>query len=299
MENKMIWHLNDLCNLACEYCSFHHDKTNPAISELGARKIYEAFKSTNRKWSLFIAGGEPLLYPDFNETINLLQEDHQIIISTNLFNKKVGSFATEVSPSNIYVVNASLHITQHNDKSLNKFISNYHLLIDRGFTVIVSYVTYPPLFDRMKSDFQFLQQQGVQHIHPLTYQGIHNGKAYPASYTEEQVKMICDMRIDDGELFAATNSLNFKGDPCKAGSNYFYLQKNGDVLSCATVRKPLGNLFDGTFRPNQRPMLCPVSCCSESSCGVTSLVEDPGLPETPRNGSFFYPFDRIFARLNS
>lgn len=279
MENKMCWHMNDLCNLKCEYCFFDYfTNENPVVGRLSPQEIYEAFKKTGRNWHLFLGGGEPLLYPRFNELINLLQQDHGIQISTNLFNKNVKSFAEEVEPVNIYVINASLHIDTKNDTRLKKFISNYHLLKSKGFEIMVSYVTHPPLFSRMKEDFKHLKAEGVEQVHPLTFQGLFEGKMYPEAYTTAQIEAIRELTLEPMELLLTTNQMNFKNKACKAGKNYFYMETNGDVFKCATVRDSNGNLFDGTFKPENELLICPKTACMDSCLGITSLKEMPKLP---------------------
>jgi MoaA/NifB/PqqE/SkfB family radical SAM enzyme len=280
MENKMCWHINDLCNLKCEYCFFpFYEKESPEVGRLNPRQILEAFNNTGRQWHLYIAGGEPLLYPDFVELVNLLKPYHPIQISTNLYNKKVKEFVNNVSPDNIIIINASLHIGLHNEKSLNQFIKNYHMFREKGFNIVVSYVTYPPLFSRIEKDFEFLKQQGVEHIHPLTFQGIYEGKKYPGSYTKEQINIIRKHTLEPMELLVTTDSMNFKNKLCKAGKNYFFMDIKGDVYKCVTINEPCGNIFDGTFSPADEPIRCPVSKCNDSCLGITSLLEIPEMPD--------------------
>jgi MoaA/NifB/PqqE/SkfB family radical SAM enzyme len=271
--------MNDLCNLRCEYCFFdYYTKENPLVGRLSPQEIYEAVQKTGRNWHFFLGGGEPLLYPKFNELINLLQQDHGIQISTNLFNKNVKAFAEEVEPINIYVINASLHIDTKNESRLKKFIDNYHLLKNKGFEIMVSYVTYPPLFSRMKEDFHHLKEEGVEQVHPLTFQGEYLGKMYPESYTRDQIEMIRELTLEPMELLLTTNNMNFQNQSCKAGKHYFYMETDGEVYKCASVRDSCGNLFDGTFKPMEQNLICPKAKCMDSCLGITSLEKMPKLP---------------------
>lgn len=296
MEGKICWHINDLCNLKCPYCFFpFYEKEHPAVGRLSPEQIVEAFNKTQRRWHLYISGGEPLLYPNFAELVNLLKPYHPVQISTNLFNKYVKEFANKVTPDNIIIINASLHILQHNENSLKQFIRNYHLFFDKGFPIVVTYVTYPPLFSRIREDFEYLKKQGIRHIHPLTFQGIYEGKTYPGHYTPEQIKIISELAIDKNELFIATNNLNFKDKLCRAGKDYFYMEINGDVFSCVSTREYCGNLFEGTFLPAEHPIKCPVAHCYDSCLGITSLVEEPELPaiEMPHKSNISLRFLRV------
>lgn len=280
-ENKMCWHINDLCNFKCEYCFFPYlDKENPDAGRLSPDQILDAFNKTGRKWHLFIAGGEPLLYPDFNTLVNTLKPHHPIQISTNLYNKNVKPFANEVSPDNIIVINASLHIGHHSEKSLLQFIKNYHLFVDKGFNMLVSYVTYPPLLHRIKDDFKFLRERGIKQIIPLTYHGNFEGKRYPPSYTREQQQIIYDLSSAlPLERLNTLDKMKFKNQHCRAGKDFFFMHVNGNVFNCGTILKPYGNLFDGTFKPDSQMMRCTAETCNDNWLGILSLKKEPTPPE--------------------
>jgi MoaA/NifB/PqqE/SkfB family radical SAM enzyme len=289
MPNRMVWHINDYCNFGCSYCFFpKFDKENPAVGRLSPQQIFQAFKNTGRDWHLFIAGGEPFLYPNFIELINLLKPNNPIQISTNLYNKNVTAFAEQVTPENIIVINASLHILHHNDTSLKKFLKNYHLFLDMGFDILVSYVTYPPLFKRIRQDFEFLKEEGVKYALPLTYKGVYEGKQYPGNYTYEQIKTISDIYQEPLELLVTLDKMDFYNKMCIAGKNYFYMDLHGDVTRCVTIREPYGNLYDGTFKPNDVATPCTVHACQDHCHGIMSLLEDvePPVIEDPEYSLF-------------
>lgn len=227
-----------------------------------------------------MAGGEPMLYPNFIELVALLKPYHPIHISTNLSNKYTRQFAEKVTPENIISINASLHIGHHTESSLSKFIDNYLLYRSKGFKVLVTYVTYPPLFDRMESDFEYLYSKGIEHIHALTFQGVFEGKQYPASYTYEQRKLIHKYTIDRTEMFVTLDKTNFQNIKCRAGKDYFFMDIQGNMFRCGTLegKVPYGNLFENTFVPGEEATPCPVCRCNDSCHGITSLIEQPAIP---------------------
>ncbi len=281
MEGRINWHINDLCNFKCEYCFFpYFVKENPDVGKLNPVEILNAFNKTGRQWHIYIAGGEPMLYPNFIELVNVVKPHHPIMISTNLYSKNVKAFAEQVSPDNIIVINASLHIGHHTETSLLKFIDNYHLFHSKGFNIIVTYVTYPPLFERLEKDFEFLKSKGIEQVHPLTFQGIFEDKKYPESYTHEQIKIIEKLSVEKMELFTTLDKMNFKNKPCRAGKDYFFMDIHGEMYKCGTIlEESYGNLFKGTFSPGEFSLPCPVSRCNDSCHGVTSLVEKPEIPK--------------------
>jgi MoaA/NifB/PqqE/SkfB family radical SAM enzyme len=277
-ENKMCWHINDLCNFKCVYCfEPYFNKENPLAGRLSPQQILEAFNSTGRKWHLFISGGEPLLYPNFIELANTVGRYHPFQISTNLSNKYVKPFANEVSPENIFIINASLHIGHHTERSLKQFIENYHLFVEKGFKIVVTYVTYPPLFERIEKDFIYLKEQGIKDLIPKVYRGNFEGKNYPANYTDEQIEIMRKLSTESPHEILYLNKMKFKNQLCRAGKNFFYMNINGDVFSCGSIMNPNGNLFDGTFKPNEKPMCCTAETCNDNILGILALVNQPNI----------------------
>lgn len=280
MEGRINWHINDLCNFKCEYCFFpYFVKENPDVGKLSPAEILEAFNKTGRQWHIYIAGGEPMMYPNFIELVNTIKPYHPIMISTNLFSKNVRAFAEQVDPDNIIVINASIHIQHHTETTLLKFIDNYHLFRTKGFNIITTYVTHPPLFSRIEEDFKFLKDLGVEQVHPLTFQGFFEGKKYPESYSKDQLRVIEKLSVEKMEMFTALDKVNFQNKLCRAGQDYFFMDIQGEMFKCGTVLESCGNMFRGTFQPAKKPMRCPVSRCNDSCHGVTSLIHKPTTPQ--------------------
>jgi MoaA/NifB/PqqE/SkfB family radical SAM enzyme len=282
----MVWHINEYCNFGCSYCFFDKFKQeNPAVGRLSPKEIQQAFENTGRKWHLFITGGEPLLYPKFNELVNLLKPDHPIQISTNLYHKNVKAFAEEVSPENIITINVSLHIMHHSDSSLKQLLKNYHLLREKGFEILISYVTYPKLFHRIEQDFEFLKKEGVEYIIPLTYCGEYEGKRYPGNYTWDQARIIERIYQEPLELLVMMEQMKWQGQKCSAGKDYFHMNLNGDVSRCCTIQdKGHGNIYDGTFHANDISKPCPVGTCMDHCQGIMSVEPRPEPVRIPPMG---------------
>jgi MoaA/NifB/PqqE/SkfB family radical SAM enzyme len=280
-ENRMDWHINKLCNFHCEYCIASHyasEKEDPNVGRYSPGQFLEALNNTGRRWFIFIAGGEPLLYPNFIEWVNTVSPFHTLLISTNLSSKNAVAFANEVDPRGIAVLNASLHIGHHTEKSLARFIENYHLYLEKGFNIIVSYVVYPPLFKRVEADFIYMKEKGIEQMMPKSYHGLFEGKEYPLGYTSEQLEMIHKLRsLSPNERSDPLKKLKFKNKQCNAGKNYFHMDMKGDMFSCHTLMKPHGNMFDGTFKLNDEPTRCPNELCLDGDCGLLSQVDPPKM----------------------
>lgn len=279
-RNQMVWHINDLCNMACSYCFFPTGaKDPPHVGQLTPQQISDAIDATGMQWALFIGGGEPTLYPDFIELVNLIKQKHFIQISTNLVSRTTRDLAEQVTPENIININASSHMMMHTPKSLGRFLENYHLFKDKGFNITVSYVAHPSMLGRMRADFEFLRSNGVEAVIPLSYQGMYEDRRYPASYTADEARLIREFVHEPLELLVTLDRMNFKGRMCKAGMSYFMMDTKGDVCRCATIPEAMGNMYDGTFRPRHESVPCPMDKCMDACFGIVSQVAEPEVPE--------------------
>lgn len=216
-----------------------------------------------------------MLYPRFNELISLLQKNNSITISSNISNKNVVRFAQEVTPYNFYNICASYHPSELNNTGKEKFIENYHLLREKGFPIVVTYVAYPPFLSRIDEEFEFLKSQGIKHVHAISYRGMYNGVLYPPNYTVEEKNIVKRLAMDEFEWYIAFDKMNFYGRACKAGQDYFYMEIDGEVYNCGTIRESRGNLFEGTFKPNDSPLICSSTNCSDNCTGIASLLAKP------------------------
>lgn len=297
--NHMVWHINDLCNMACSYCFFPTGVKDPAhVGMYSPQQISDSIDRTGRQWALFIGGGEPTLYPNFIELVNLIKRKHFIQISTNLVSRTITDFAEQVTPDNVININASSHMMYHTTKSLGRFLENYHLFKSKGFNITVSYVTHPSMLKRMRDDFDFLWSNGVEVVIPLSYQGMYENKLYPSAFTTEEVALIREFVHEPLELLVTMDRMQFKGNLCKAGTSYFLMDTKGDVYRCATISEPMGNMYEGTFVPKTDFERCPVNKCMDACFGIVSQVKEPEIPKIHRlkNVAFWESLKGMFVR---
>lgn len=270
-EHRIIWNMNLQCNMACDYCYFYSDlnKQNKIFSP---EQIYQGFEKTGKEWLVLLSGGEPLIYPKFVEIAEILTKKNSIQVSTNLLSDKIYEFAEKISPKQVMAISASLHILERekHKKGIDEFIKKCLLLQEKGFTVLVNYVTWPPLFKRMENDFEMLRKAGIHQATVLTYRGHFENKFYPAAYTGAQLKLINKFALDETEMLISECKTNFSGYLCEAGHKYFSMNENGDITRCGTLHKKYGNLFTGTFKPDITDKPCVADECIDCYLGIIS-----------------------------
>jgi hypothetical protein len=76
-------------------------------------------------------------------------------------------------------------------------------------------------------------------------------------------------------LFESASTL---GEPCAAGSRYVFVDSDGDVFPCLSLKDavtPLGNVLRGTFAPSTAEGACPIeSCGCPNEIGALRIVDD-------------------------
>jgi MoaA/NifB/PqqE/SkfB family radical SAM enzyme len=276
-ENRLVWNVNQLCNFRCAYCFFSPEvlgKENEAVGKYSIEHICRSFDETGRQWLVMISGGEPFLYKDLVPLLKLLTRNHHIQLTTNLSRPSVYDFADGIDPSRVMIICASFHPLERElrgTRSIQDFIDKYLYLKERGFLIVASYVAHPPLFARIREDFERLQAAGVDDTTILTFRGEYEGKSYPQSYTDEQLKLITELAVDHDLESEISRGLYYRGTPCVAGSKYFQMNPDGSLHRCCSILADHGNLFEGTARFEDGPTPCTVELCQDASLGVSAV----------------------------
>lgn len=276
-ENKVVWNLNTLCNYRCTYCFFPPEvlaREHDAVGRYSVDHISQSFDDTGREWLILISGGEPFLYKEFVPLASKITQNHHIQLTSNLSRPSVYAFGEQVDPKRVMIISASLHIAdreQRGQKAVQDFIDKVLFLQSRGFLILVNYVTFPPLFDRIRDDFATLSAAGVEHLTTLTFRGEFEGRTYPQAYTDEQLALIEELAVDKGLERAVSLGLRYEGRICDAGSHYFQMGPDGHLNRCCSILEDRGNLFEGTARFDDQPTPCTIELCQDACLGLESV----------------------------
>jgi len=269
---RINWEITHQCNFSCPYCSGYEtiNKTHPAI--YSPHDLSAFFDKTGVSWLLLISGGEPFLYPHFVDVCYNLSRNHHLQITTNLSCHEVYEFADKINPEKVFNISASYHRYERAmTESHNDFLDKCRYLQKKGFNLIVNFVAYPPLIDTVENDIGFFESEGFDTM-LFGYRGLYNGKNYPYEYNEKELELLEKYAVDDTEIKIATNSLNYYGLYCEAGSHYFCINQNGDIGRCFTLPKKIGNLFESDFPMNKKPYPCIAKQCKDCYNGPASIT---------------------------
>jgi len=267
------WHINNVCNYKCTYCgvvNVAHDEKPPPPSF-----VADCFDRIGKTLIINIAGGEPFLYPRFVALCKALTKHHYISMQTNLSTTNVYDFADKVDPAKVHFITASLHILEREKRANN--VKNYCdrilYLQSRQFNVISDYVAYPSLLSRISQDFAFLRNAGVSKMEVVPFQGLYGGLHYPESYSETERSTITSLGIDCDDMAVLDDSNAFRSRLCTAGVKSFSLHSNGRFYRCNRSKRPYGDLFSGTLRPDLEPRPCPFTRCCCPYFGFLNVIE--------------------------
>jgi MoaA/NifB/PqqE/SkfB family radical SAM enzyme len=275
------WIVNWLCNFDCAYCIGHSRREHPAVGRLPTQDAVAFFDDTGLTWLINLTGGEPFFYPAFVELCEGLTKRHFISMNTNLSSRAVLRFAETVDPARVAYVHGGLHIVEREERNLvGDFISKVLLLKNKGFSVFVSYVMYPPLIGRFVSDVETFKREGLVII-PKALRGSYAGKKYPESYTAWEKETFVRYSLEAESLLADFGCLalgerptedlfadrgfldgipDYRGRGCRAGMWFVRIQTSGAITRCGG-RQTLGNLFRRKLKLFSEPQRCNDTCC--------------------------------------
>jgi MoaA/NifB/PqqE/SkfB family radical SAM enzyme len=305
------WFITEKCNFSCEYCSIVNPRgfrkllhnVKRALKGSCPRKfdIYDEldnilarFRETGMRFTFGFTGGEPLVYPRFLEICSRIveEDDFMIALDTNLAVGDINRFIDTVPPEKVDYIFASTHILERERTGggLDRFLDNLELLRDRGYSLDVNYVMYPPFFGRVKEDYAKFRERDID-LSIKPFKGVYRGKKYPASYTGEERELIRSLSPDtSGD---SIGPVRWFGMDCSAGRNLIRVLSNGDVVRCAGDFTLLGNIFTG-FELYDSPQPCIAGVCPCYSPDRLISGDRPAA-DISRTKVFF---SRLRGRLN-
>ncbi|HXK82228.1 MAG TPA: radical SAM protein [Bacteroidales bacterium] len=270
---RMNWEITRKCNFSCSYCVNKQGFNEFETPVFSPEEIAGFFKNTSKEWLILITGGEPFTYPNFAEVCQKLAENHYLQITSNLSLPEVYDFADIVNPQKVFMLSASFHSLERKEKAAREeFFNKCNYLKNKGFNVVVNYITHPDSMDKMEEEIACINNKGFETF-AIILRGMVGEKSYPEAFSENDMKIIKPHVIDfDIETKAAFGKLNYYGHKCEAGSKYFFVKPNGDVSRCATLQKKIGNLFDGTIVSDKQELPCIANNCNDVYCGLASVL---------------------------
>ena len=303
MKNKeqptklLLWHVNDSCNLSCDYCVTAQERKRKDVScsSVDTEKLKTFLDRTKETYFIiFTGGGEPFLSPNIIEAAEIITKEHYLGLNTNLTSSRVKEFCEKIDPNKIRHIIASLHIEEIGRKLLTeRFVENYKLCKEKGFKIDARTVAHPKDIWKVNDYRRYFEKRGVEILFD-PFIGEYNGKEYPKSYTKEELKIL-NIPTDEIKKFYT------KREYCNAGYNAASVNSKGDVSVCLDlIGVRLGNIYEG-FEFRKTCIKCPLDLCTCPLYDIDKNLLEVAMKHKPKRYSFEIDFsvkkDRLDRRL--
>ncbi|MDD5356276.1 MAG: radical SAM protein, partial [Candidatus Omnitrophica bacterium] len=261
------WDIHYACNYKCSYCWLH----KPHKEEPKDRHPYPGIDVLLKIWSniynkygrchIHISGGEPSMYPLFNNFLAELTQIHSVEFDSNL-SFEPAEFLKHIKPGMVKI-NASF---QPEFADFNTFIRKVRCLKENQFEIGMSYVAYPTLLDKMEK-YRDLAKENNLNFTIQAYRGDFNGKQYPDAYSDEEKKLVGICGNDSTQKILHHHTEDAKNSEkrlCRMGQLYGKIYPNGDLLRCCVYDKQvkMDNVYENPdFKLLDEPTYCEVTPC--------------------------------------
>lgn len=279
--------VHNVCNYRCSYCNDYHrdgshrwpDDWTPYI------KLINQLKQRNRNLYIEVLGGEPTVWPKFQEFVDTISDDRVFV-----------EYATNASRTLRYweqfkTQRSFVFLSWHHEFADDDHFFKVAEIMQHKASVSVPLMIVPENFERAKQLYERLSTLSIECTPKFTRTSI-NGTAY-FDYTDEQKQWIqsshynnmkpfgIDWEIPrnlhfDGKKIKFMDVLEqglhkFKDYTCTAGIKRLMVEPNGNIKRCTkNVGGSLGNILTGDYTLPVDPIVCDYSACP---CKLDAIVE--------------------------
>lgn len=201
------WHVAYNCNMFCHYCTlFPGDKErdfeekNCPAKPINISAMMNTLDAAGKKFLVSFTGGEPFLVPNMAEACSELTKKHFVCFNTNLVALDMRLFEI-ANLDHIGALNISMQILPMERLNFtDSFIEKIHAMRSIGFSHYhITVVAEPALFPKIKYYRDKFEKHGIKfRLIPMIDGGcVFQGKAYPESYTPQELEMIEQDWLDE------------------------------------------------------------------------------------------------------
>lgn len=267
----ITWLINNKCNYRCSYC-LNSFAEPPGFKILTPEEWFSVWKNIYDRYgtvSIQITGGEPTVYPDFFQIIQLISKMHNIDLQTNLFFEPE-ELIEKVSADHLSRIGASFHPELCR---FEIFLEKIVKLRDSGYKIEINYVAYPPILDKAEGYINKAKEKQIQ-FSVISFQGEYAGKRYPENYSDKERELLKRLNVSSGESAEAMADWDVQkkriGDieeseiplrVCRMGQMYTWIKPDGEALRCCKSPMVLGNIIAGTFNLLDDALPCNIKNC--------------------------------------
>jgi MoaA/NifB/PqqE/SkfB family radical SAM enzyme len=243
----------------CDYCSSGRGVTRGPRASIDIEKLIETLDRTNKIFKIGLSGGgEPFLVPNLVEACLELTKKHYLSFNTNFAERAVREFLEKIDPKRVLYIIASCHIKALEKRNLlETFIDNFLLAKEKGINIRAVEVAYPPIIKEIEKYRELFASKEIQ-LDFNEFCGRYNDKDYPKDYTDEELDAFGFKRPTVNTHYPDSNK---QKRLCNAGYNVAYVNSNGDITPCESIKRVIGNIYE-KIGFNKNLMVCPLKSCT-------------------------------------
>jgi MoaA/NifB/PqqE/SkfB family radical SAM enzyme len=241
-------------------------------------------KQYNKYVYVDVSGGEPTLWPQFQEFVDTITDDRVFVeFSTNA--SRTLRYWEQFKTQRTFVI-LSWHYEEIDDDHFFKVAE----IMQNKASVSIPLMIVPDNFERAKVLFERLKSLNVEITPKFTRKNIHMSEYF--EYTDEQRVWITSNYFNKMTPFQVSWKIpqnlhfngekikfmkvvdqgldNFNGFSCTAGIRRIYVQPDGTIKRCSKgVGGILGNIYTEYTIPDT-PVVCTLTSCP---CKLDAIVE--------------------------
>ena len=278
--------IHNVCNYSCSYCSdYHRDGSfrwpNDWTKYL---EFINELKKRNKYLYIEVLGGEPTVWPKFQDFIDAISDDNVFI-----------EYATNASRTLNYwkkfrEQNTFVFLSWHNEECNDDHFIEVAKIMQHKASVSIPLMVAPGTFLRAKKIFNRLSELNVEVTPKFVRKTIHGTKYFDYNVVQRNWitnayhnkmkpfgidwKFPHTIRVDGKEMkfmkILDKGLHKFKGYTCTAGLKRFMVEPDGNILRCTKrVGGSLGNINTEYTLPDD-PIVCTYEACP---CKLDAVVE--------------------------
>ena len=291
------------CNLNCPYCIIHWKEQDNLFDLEKFRRIIGKIKELPFTVCLRIGvGGEIFTSPEILGVIrDICNEENNITgisFSSNLqadWDTVIGPFVRSTNTGKLGM-GCTLHDTVIKD--VNPFFEKVKRLKESGVQLYVGCVAIPQRIRFIRQYRQRCRELGVPLILNAaigTLKGVEAADpelVYPRDYTPGEIRKLKKLWHTPHSYKMLLEACSPHGMRCSAGKNYIYIDHDGNVYPCQSIKSTMGNIAKEGITFQDEDTVCPADTCWCGNENQALRIVDRNYDRT-RTLRIFYPREGI------
>jgi radical SAM protein with 4Fe4S-binding SPASM domain len=299
------WHITNLCNLRCRHCYQEDFSRNRDLNWTGLQEIFQNVLSTlqiwNRKASIHLTGGEPLLKPELFLLLDDLNRNpwvEELGLITNgllLDNRAIEKFCSFPKLKKLKIsldgARPEINDTIRQKGVFQKVMETLDRIQRQGrFEIILMFTVMKSNYQDLRSYVDLCQSLGVNGMILERFIPCGKGKEIVNEVLDKgQWTEVVETLLEFVSMKPGKNSplpfqafqMSFKngetellGAPCVIGTDGLCIMPEGSVYPCRRFPVPIGNLLNHPLDTLwEKSELLEVLRCKKALKGKCSICE--------------------------